>query len=145
MSLTWSSCRSRVARHVRFEVQYHCHTRSDRLRRNWDSKSCIAITSGHFVHSIPCLLLLGLGDALSINFFGSQGWIVCLMRSRAPTYILLLRMSARQAVQQLTWNTDLPAAVWDRRLAEMRGHPLQSALWGDARYAVDGIQNHRWA
>lgn len=53
--------------------------------------------------------------------------------------------SNTHAVARLTWSSDLPAAVWDRHLAEMRGHPLQSALWGDARHAVDGIENHRWA
>lgn len=38
----------------------------------------------------------------------------------------------------------LPEA-WDRRLAELGGHPLQSALWGDARRDVDGIQDLRLA
>jgi hypothetical protein len=48
-------------------------------------------------------------------------------------------------VEQLQWSFDLPAAVWDRHLAEMHGHPLQSALWGEARHAVDGIEDNRWA
>jgi hypothetical protein len=50
-----------------------------------------------------------------------------------------------RAVAPFTWSTDLPRRVWDRHLAGIRGHPLQSALWGDVRHAVDGIENHRWA
>ena len=56
-----------------------------------------------------------------------------------------LKAEEARLVEQLTWNTDLLPAVWDRSLSEMGGHPLQSALWGDARHAVDGIENHRWA
>ncbi len=44
-----------------------------------------------------------------------------------------------------TWVSNMPAAEWDARLAEAAGHPLQSALWGDARREVDGIEDHRWA
>jgi peptidoglycan pentaglycine glycine transferase (the first glycine) len=44
----------------------------------------------------------------------------------------------------LEWEKDLPAAEWDRALARLGGHPLQSCLWGDARLAVDGIAQHRW-
>jgi len=39
----------------------------------------------------------------------------------------------------------MPSADWDRALADLGGHPLQSALWGDARARIDGIENHRWA
>lgn len=34
--------------------------------------------------------------------------------------------------------------VWDDLLARLGGHPLQSALWGDARRRVDGIEDRRW-
>jgi hypothetical protein len=42
------------------------------------------------------------------------------------------------------WEKDPPAAEWDRMLAALAGHPLQSCLWGDARSAVNGIAQHRW-
>ncbi len=38
---------------------------------------------------------------------------------------------------------DEPADVWDDRLATFGGHPLQSALWGDARAKVEGIPSER--
>ncbi len=43
------------------------------------------------------------------------------------------------------WVTDLPTTEWDRSLAVLGGHPLQSALWGGARATVDGIPDLRWA
>jgi hypothetical protein len=43
------------------------------------------------------------------------------------------------------WKENLSAAEWDTALAALKGHPLQSALWGDARKQVDGIQDTRWA
>lgn len=45
----------------------------------------------------------------------------------------------------LDWKTGLTAAEWDRALAQLGGHPLQSALWGEARRRVDGIEAHRVA
>lgn len=33
---------------------------------------------------------------------------------------------------------------WDTALAHLRGHPLQTALWGQARLAVDRIPETRW-
>ena len=33
---------------------------------------------------------------------------------------------------------------WDKNLAFLKGHPLQSALWGDARRYCDGINDDRW-
>lgn len=42
------------------------------------------------------------------------------------------------------WETDMPSSAWDQALAGLGGHPLQSALWGDARSAVDGISDQRW-
>jgi peptidoglycan pentaglycine glycine transferase (the first glycine) len=44
----------------------------------------------------------------------------------------------------LEWEKDPPARAWDRALAELGGHPLQSCLWGDARRTADGIVQHRW-
>jgi peptidoglycan pentaglycine glycine transferase (the first glycine) len=42
------------------------------------------------------------------------------------------------------WSEVSDVALWDRTLAAVGGHPLQSALWGDARRAVDGIEDRRW-
>jgi len=47
-------------------------------------------------------------------------------------------------VSTIEWREDVPAADWDAALATLGGHPLQSALWGDARRSVDGIHDHRW-
>lgn len=41
------------------------------------------------------------------------------------------------------WREERDPEVWDRALAELGGHPLQSALWGEARRAVDRITDHR--
>lgn len=40
---------------------------------------------------------------------------------------------------------DLDAKEWDFLLSEIGGHPLQSALWGDAKKAVYGISDQRLA
>lgn len=53
-------------------------------------------------------------------------------------------MSAASATR-IDWTSDFSALEWDRQLALLGGHPLQTALWGDARSAVDGIPNQRWA
>lgn len=45
----------------------------------------------------------------------------------------------------IEWRQDINAKVWDEALASLGGHPLQSALWGDARRTVDGIIDHKWA
>ena len=45
---------------------------------------------------------------------------------------------------RIDWRCDIEAVEWDRMLAELGGHPLQSALWGQARREVDGIRDHRW-
>ncbi len=42
------------------------------------------------------------------------------------------------------WERDPPAIDWDRALASLGGHPLQSCLWGEARREVDGIAQSRW-
>jgi hypothetical protein len=44
----------------------------------------------------------------------------------------------------IEWRQDPDAETWDAALANLGGHPLQSALWGDARRAVDGIRDQRW-
>lgn len=45
----------------------------------------------------------------------------------------------------LEWRCDLDAAAWDRALARLGGHPLQSALWGDARRQAGGTEDLCWA
>jgi hypothetical protein len=37
------------------------------------------------------------------------------------------------------WREEHDLAAWDKALAKLGGHPLQSALWGKARHTVDGI------
>ena len=44
----------------------------------------------------------------------------------------------------IEWLQNPDAADWDTELANLGGHPLQSALWGKARRAVDGINDQRW-
>lgn len=43
------------------------------------------------------------------------------------------------------WRENLSREEWDRILSEMNGHPLQSALWGNARKIADHIHDTRWA
>lgn len=45
---------------------------------------------------------------------------------------------------QLTWRESTDSLSWDRALAALGGHPLQSALWGDARRILDGIIDRRF-
>ena len=59
----------------------------------------------------------------------------------------MLTASSDQTVNHdaaVEWREISDALAWDRSLAAFGGHPLQSALWGDARRAVDGIRDHRW-
>jgi lipid II:glycine glycyltransferase (peptidoglycan interpeptide bridge formation enzyme) len=44
----------------------------------------------------------------------------------------------------IQWSENTNSVLWDKNLALLGGHPLQTALWGDARQKVDGIANHRW-
>lgn len=44
----------------------------------------------------------------------------------------------------MEWRTNLTACEWDDLLAKMGGHPLQSALWGDAKKAAYGIEDQRF-
>jgi CelD/BcsL family acetyltransferase involved in cellulose biosynthesis len=44
-----------------------------------------------------------------------------------------------------TWRVVTDSSEWDRLLAEAGGHPLQSAMWGDARRDADGIADVRVA
>lgn len=39
------------------------------------------------------------------------------------------------------WNNCIDAIQWDCDLAKVGGHPLQSALWGNARQEIDGISS----
>jgi len=47
--------------------------------------------------------------------------------------------------ETIRWSFDLDPDVWDRILASCGGHPLQSALWGNARLRVDGVEDMRCA
>ena len=51
---------------------------------------------------------------------------------------------ALSRVNEIEWHENVHPAEWDSAVAALRGHPLQSALWGSARRAADGIQDHRW-
>ncbi len=46
-------------------------------------------------------------------------------------------------MSRIGW-TEADPACWDRDLARLSGHPLQSTVWGDARSIVDGIKQFRW-
>lgn len=45
--------------------------------------------------------------------------------------------------QNFDIKTDFSGDQWDGVLASLGGHPLQSALWGDARQACDGVYDQR--
>jgi hypothetical protein len=45
---------------------------------------------------------------------------------------------------KVKWQKNPPSQEWDRALADLAGHPLQSCLWGDARRDTDAIVQHRW-
>lgn len=51
---------------------------------------------------------------------------------------------AEWASDRLVWIKDPLVAEWDCTLATLRGHPLQSSVWGRARAMVHGIVEHRW-
>jgi len=44
----------------------------------------------------------------------------------------------------LRWREEKDPVCWDSELARLGGHPLQSALWGDARRQADGIDDRRF-
>ena len=44
-----------------------------------------------------------------------------------------------------TWKENLSAEEWDGLLAKMKGNPLQSSVWGNARKKLDQITDYRWA
>ena len=41
------------------------------------------------------------------------------------------------------WRSLLDGAAWNKEIARLGGHPLQSSLWGDVRRVVDGIEDLR--
>lgn len=41
----------------------------------------------------------------------------------------------------LIWTTEIPLAQWDKFAAELNAHPLQSALWGEARKKIDALES----
>jgi len=44
----------------------------------------------------------------------------------------------------LEFREESDSLQWDRLLAKLGGHPLQSSLWGDARRQADDIADRRW-
>jgi hypothetical protein len=44
----------------------------------------------------------------------------------------------------MIWETSTDSAQWDADLSRLGGHPLQSAVWGDARRIEDGLSDCRW-
>lgn len=52
-----------------------------------------------------------------------------------------MNAASGQAVSVTTRKTDVDPCAWDRSLAQLGGHPLQSALWGQSRFAVDKIRD----
>lgn len=45
----------------------------------------------------------------------------------------------------IEWKFNFSPNEWDTLLAKLGGHPLQSALWGNARKQIEGIEDQRWA
>lgn len=41
----------------------------------------------------------------------------------------------------IVWHQIGDSNLWDRTLAGLNGHPLQSAAWGEARHSVDGLES----
>jgi len=39
------------------------------------------------------------------------------------------------------WTENIDPNTWDKYIANHNGHPLQSALWGEARKTIDGIES----
>ena len=76
--------------------------------------------------------------------------VAAILADRSRRFLLTTGMTEASMQQHgvqwpgLYWEKDPPAAEWDRALAQLGGHPLQSCLWGDARRSVDGIVQHRW-
>ena len=46
--------------------------------------------------------------------------------------------------ETVRWHEETNSTRWDQQLARLGGHPLQSALWGDARRQADGIEDRRF-
>ena len=44
---------------------------------------------------------------------------------------------------QIAWQDGDPES-WDSIVAGLNGHPLQSNLWGNSRWRIDGIEQLRW-
>lgn|SRR3990167_3038668 len=47
-------------------------------------------------------------------------------------------------MQMLEWRKNIDPAEWDELLTSMKGHFLQSAVWGEARKQADGIEDARY-
>src|SRR3990167_3866543 len=46
--------------------------------------------------------------------------------------------------KSLEWKENIDPIEWDNLLASFNGHPLQSAQWGESRWAADKIKQVRW-
>jgi lipid II:glycine glycyltransferase (peptidoglycan interpeptide bridge formation enzyme) len=46
-------------------------------------------------------------------------------------------------VSSIIWDDSVASGAWDRGMAMLSAHPLQTALWGDSRESVDGISQIR--
>lgn len=59
---------------------------------------------------------------------------------------LFLKLQADKMIEPAAisscWQEIVDVNVWDRMLAGLNGHPLQSARWGEARRRVDGYDSH---
>lgn len=49
-----------------------------------------------------------------------------------------------RAADDVRWEKVTDSRAWDRDLALIGGHPLQSALWGNARRVADGVEDDRF-
>ncbi|HLB43304.1 MAG TPA: GNAT family N-acetyltransferase [Gammaproteobacteria bacterium] len=56
--------------------------------------------------------------------------------------LILLEQILEKAMYE--WHENLRQEEWDCILSQMKGHPLQSAMWGEARKIADQIQDTRW-
>ena len=45
----------------------------------------------------------------------------------------------------IEWKENISPDIWDSILADMQGHPLQSAYWGDARKSTENSRDIRFA
>src|SRR5262249_55174154 len=61
-----------------------------------------------------------------------------------PPVTLIPHAVPTAGAEKILWREEKDRVAWDRELARLGGHPVQSALWGDARRAAEGIEDHRF-